>query len=95
MRRTMPLPDAQGRLAARAAAWAEQEIRAHPGLYKAFYSVIARSDGARALIGRARQRIRRQDGAVEAVAAPYPLAAQGARLALVAARLGVGGSGAT
>lgn len=45
-------------LAVRAAARAEQEIRAHPRLHSAFYAVITRNATVRDVAGRLKNRVR-------------------------------------
>lgn len=79
----------------RAAAWrtasrAEQEIRAYPRLYAAFYRVLAARPGVRRAVGRVKNGVR-EDGTragVPAVATPDTRGDQ-RRRASVALRLGL------
>jgi hypothetical protein len=56
-------------VAVRAAARAEQVVRAHPALQGAFYAVVTRSSAARCLLGLVKSRVRQS-----AVPAARPLA---------------------
>jgi hypothetical protein len=54
-------PDVRARLV-RVVAWSEQEVRAHPRLYIAFYGAINRSPRLRDVAGRLRLRVRGRAG---------------------------------
>jgi hypothetical protein len=54
----------------RLAARIEQEVRAYPRLYAAFYGLVTAHPRARALMGRARDEVRAVDGGGRA--APVP-----------------------
>jgi hypothetical protein len=77
-------------LAVRAAARAEQEIRAYPRLHAGFYAVITRNPALRNLAGKAKTRVR---GAASPLARPVFLLedpeVQDRRRTAVAARLGL------
>jgi hypothetical protein len=73
----------------RIAGWAEQEVRAHPRLYKGFYGTVNRSSLLRSTAGRLKHGVRSRgdDARVRVTADPTQAAAR--RLAAVAARLGL------
>jgi hypothetical protein len=74
----------------RVAARAEQEIRAYPRVYDAFYRVLTRHDTVRRLVGRTKAGVRsRGDAVATGDRAPEAEAVTEARERTVARRLGL------
>ena len=86
----MPRADRLRRGAVRLASTIEQEIRAHPRLYNAFYQGIGRSPALRRVVGRAKDGVRQGNGPCQVAADPTdaPLV-QARREAAAATRLGL------
>jgi hypothetical protein len=76
-------------LVLRAAARLEQEIRAYPRVYAAFYAALTRNRTARTLVGRAKAGVRGGGAAVRTAAVEEPALLRRRREAAVAARLGL------
>lgn len=76
-------------LALRAAARAEQEIRAYPRVHSAFYTALTRNKVVRDLVGRAKAGVRGGGAPAHASSAEEPALLRGRREAAIAARLGL------
>lgn len=72
-----------------AAARVEQEIRAYPRVYRAFYTVLTRYPPVRDLVGRAKAGVRGGGAASQSPGVVEPALLRGRREAAVAARLGL------
>jgi hypothetical protein len=80
-------------LTIRLVAWAEQEIRAYPKLYNAFYTAVTHNAPLRNLAGRVKERLRASYSAYEGsrvLPTEEPQVAE-RRAQAVAARLGIDG----
>lgn len=76
-------------LAVRAAARAEQEIRAYPRVHSAFYTALTRNKTVRDLVGRAKAGVRGGGAPAHAPSVAEPALLRARREAAVAARLGL------
>lgn len=76
-------------LTIRAAARAEQEIRAYPRVHSAFYTALTRNKAVRDLVGRAKARVRGGGVAAYASSGEEPPLLRARREAAVARRLGL------
>lgn len=81
-------PNVRARLV-RVVGWAEQEVRAHPRLYTAFYGAINRSSRLRHLAGRLKLRVRGRAGGAGAARPTDPTRAADRVRRATAVRLGL------
>lgn len=77
--------------ALRVAARLEQEIRAYPRVYSAFYAAMTRNRAIRDLVGRAKAGVRGGGAGAHSATVAEPPLLQARREAAVAARLGLRG----
>lgn len=77
------------RLALRVAARAEQEIRAYPRLYSAFYAALTRNRRVRELVGRTKDGVRGGGAQLSRPTVQEPAALRALREDAVARRLGL------